>query len=201
MTRRRAVANGHTDVLGHCNWPADRRQSWHPARIEVRCRGGVTACREHGTAVEINSVRNAEAHRRLLHLARTRGCVFSIDTDVHAPGRLDFLGYGAQRALDAEVTTWPADTLLAWTVDSPPVGHESSRYQAATPRPTCECTRSYRPHATPTQGHPGRQIVHRTLREIRMPPALSIDRAPPTECGLAGSRQMLNHPDVHQRIQ
>ncbi|MEQ0805531.1 PHP domain-containing protein, partial [Mycobacterium tuberculosis] len=48
-------------------------------------------------------------------------CVFSIDTDAHAPGQLDFLGYGAQRALDAEVpadrivNTWPADTLLAWT--------------------------------------------------------------------------------------
>jgi putative hydrolase len=47
--------------------------------------------------------------------------VFSIDTDSHAPGQLDFLGYGAQRALDAGlaaeriVNTWDADTLLEWT--------------------------------------------------------------------------------------
>ncbi|RDZ74353.1 PHP domain-containing protein [Mycobacterium tuberculosis] len=80
------------------------------------------ACREHGTAVEINSrPERRDPPTRLLHLARDIGCVFSIDTDAHAPGQLDFLGYGAQRALDAEVpadrivNTWPADTLLAWT--------------------------------------------------------------------------------------
>jgi putative hydrolase len=49
------------------------------------------------------------------------GCDFSIDTDAHAPGQLDFLGYGAQRAVDAGVpadrivNTWPVDKLLAWT--------------------------------------------------------------------------------------
>ena len=49
------------------------------------------------------------------------GCVFSIDTDSHAPGQLEFLGYGAQRALDNGlsadriVNTWPADQLLDWT--------------------------------------------------------------------------------------
>jgi putative hydrolase len=49
------------------------------------------------------------------------GCDFSIDTDAHAPGQLDFLGYGAQRALDAGVppdrivNTWPVEKLLAWT--------------------------------------------------------------------------------------
>ncbi|CKS70161.1 hydrolase [Mycobacterium tuberculosis] len=81
-----------------------------------------TACREHGTAVEINSrPERRDPPTRLLHLARDIGCVFSIDTDAHAPGQLDFLGYGVQRALDAEVpadrivNTWPADTLLAWT--------------------------------------------------------------------------------------
>jgi putative hydrolase len=48
------------------------------------------------------------------------GCAFSIDTDTHAPGQLDFLGYGAQRALDAGISadrvinTWSADRLLAW---------------------------------------------------------------------------------------
>ena len=39
----------------------------------------------------------------------------------HAPGQLDFLGYGAQRALDAEVpierivNTWSAERLFQWT--------------------------------------------------------------------------------------
>ena len=78
--------------------------------------------REHGTAVEINSrPERRDPPTRLLNLALEIGCVFSIDTDAHAPGQLDFLGYGAQRALDAGVpvdrivNTWSADELLEWT--------------------------------------------------------------------------------------
>ena len=58
---------------------------------------------------------------RLLNLALEIGCLFSIDTDSHAPGQLEFLGYGAQRALDAGVpaerivNTWSAEKLLEWT--------------------------------------------------------------------------------------
>ena len=81
-----------------------------------------TACREHGTAVEINSrPERRDPPTRLLNLALEIGCDFSIDTDAHAPGQLDFLGYGAQRALDAGVppdrivNTWPVDKLLART--------------------------------------------------------------------------------------
>ena len=53
--------------------------------------------------------------------ASTLGCLFSIDSDAHAPGQLDFLDYGAARAHalgvpeDRIVTTWPLDRLLAWT--------------------------------------------------------------------------------------
>ena len=82
-----------------------------------------TACLEHGTAVEINSrPERRDPPTRLLNLALEIGCDFSIDTDAHAPGQLDFLGYGAQRALDAGVPVdesstpgrstncWPAPT-------------------------------------------------------------------------------------------
>jgi putative hydrolase len=57
----------------------------------------------------------------LLDLALEIGCMFSIDTDAHAPGQLEFLAYGAQRALDAGVpteriiNTWPVDQLVQWT--------------------------------------------------------------------------------------
>ena len=75
-----------------------------------------TACRDNGTAVEINSrPERRDPPTRLLKLALEIGCLFSIDTDSHAPGQLEFLGYGAQRALDASVpadrivNTWPAD--------------------------------------------------------------------------------------------
>jgi putative hydrolase len=53
-------------------------------------------------------------------LALDAGCLFSIDSDAHAPGQLGFLDYGAARAeangvpADRIVTTWPLDRLLAW---------------------------------------------------------------------------------------
>ncbi len=79
------------------------------------------ACAANDVAVEINSrPERRDPPTRLLKLALDIGCLFSIDTDSHAPGQLEFLGYGAQRALDAEVpverivNTWPAEELLVW---------------------------------------------------------------------------------------
>ena len=52
-------------------------------------------------------------------MASEAGCLFSIDTDAHAPGQLDFLTYGAARAVEAGIepdriiTTWPVDRLVA----------------------------------------------------------------------------------------
>ena len=48
------------------------------------------------------------------------GCLFSVDSDAHAPGQLDFLIYGCARAerigvpVETIVNTWPKDRLLAW---------------------------------------------------------------------------------------
>ena len=48
------------------------------------------------------------------------GCLFSIDSDAHAPGQLDFQVYGCARAerlgvpLERIVNTWELDRLLAW---------------------------------------------------------------------------------------
>jgi putative hydrolase len=124
MTRRmvRAVSNGHADVLGHCTGRlvAGNRGIRPESKFDAEV--VFTACRDHGTAVEINSrPERRDPPTRLLNLALEIGCDFSIDTDAHAPGQLDFLGYGAQRALDAGVpaerivNTWPVDKLLAWT--------------------------------------------------------------------------------------
>jgi putative hydrolase len=124
MTRRmlKAVANPHTDVLGHCTGRlvTGGRGTWPESKFDAE--KVFTACRDNGTAVEINSrPERRDPPTRLLKLALDIGCLFSIDTDSHAPGQLDFLGYGAQRALDAGVPTerivnsWSADKLLAWT--------------------------------------------------------------------------------------
>ncbi|TVS77757.1 PHP domain-containing protein [Mycobacterium helveticum] len=124
MTRRmiRAVSNPRADVLGHCTGRLVSGNRGIRPESGFDAAAVFTACREHGTAVEINSrPERRDPPTRLLNLALEIGCVFSIDTDAHAPGQLDFLGYGAQRALDAGVpvdrivNTWPADTLLAWT--------------------------------------------------------------------------------------
>ncbi|MFQ2875213.1 PHP domain-containing protein [Mycobacterium sp. MS3] len=125
MTRRmvRAVSDGHADVLGHCTGRLVSGGRGIRAESKFDAEKVFTACRDHGTAVEINSrPERRDPPTRLLNLARDIGCVFSIDTDAHAPGQLDFLGYGAQRALDAEVpidriiNTWSVDKLLDWSV-------------------------------------------------------------------------------------
>ncbi len=123
MTRRmvRAVSDGHADVLGHCTGRLVSGNRGIRPESKFDAEKVFTACRDHGTAVEINSrPERRDPPTRLLNLARDIGCVFSIDTDAHAPGQLDFLGYGAQRALDAGievdriVNTWPAQRLLQW---------------------------------------------------------------------------------------
>ena len=57
----------------------------------------------------------------LIALALDIGCLFSIDSDAHAPGQLGLLDEGAARAErvgvppERIVTTWPLDRLRAWT--------------------------------------------------------------------------------------
>ncbi|MGB0436643.1 MAG: PHP domain-containing protein [Mycobacterium sp.] len=123
MTRRmlKAVANPHTDVLGHCTGRLVTGGRGIRPESKFDAEKVFTACRDSGTAVEINSrPERRDPPTRLLKSAMDIGCVFSIDTDSHAPGQLEFLGYGAQRALDAGlaadriVNTWSAEKLLAW---------------------------------------------------------------------------------------
>ncbi|QNE78803.1 PHP domain-containing protein [Streptomyces finlayi] len=122
MTRRMvaAVRNPHTDILGHCTGRLlsgrKRPESGFDAD-EV-----FAACAEAGTAVEINSrPERLDPPRRLLKQAVEAGVLFSVDTDAHAPGQLEWQIYGCARAeecgVPAErvVTTWSAERLLAWT--------------------------------------------------------------------------------------
>jgi len=123
-----AVANPHTDVLGHCTGRLviGRRQRNGTQRPRPEssfdAEAVFSACVEHGTAVEINSrPERLDPPRRLLSLAVDLGCEFAIDTDAHAPGQLDWQGNGCERAVECGVAvervinTWPADQLLGWT--------------------------------------------------------------------------------------
>jgi putative hydrolase len=120
MTRRmvNAVSNPHVDILGHCTGRLvvgkGRPESQFDA-AEV-----FEACAANGTAVEINSrPERLDPPRRLLSLAVDAGCTFSIDSDAHAPGQLDWLNYGCARAQDCGVepeqviNTRPAARLLS----------------------------------------------------------------------------------------
>ena len=80
------------------------------------------ACAELGKAVEINCRPDRlDPPKRLLRRAYELGCLFSIDTDAHAPGQLDWLDYGCGRAAlcgvepERVVNTRDLDALLAWT--------------------------------------------------------------------------------------
>lgn len=123
MTRRmvRAVSNARVNVLGHCTGRLVSGARGLRPESTFDAETVFQACRDHRTAVEINSrPERRDPPTRLLTLALDIGCDFAIDTDAHAPGQLDFLGYGAQRALDAEVpaeriiNTWSADKLVGW---------------------------------------------------------------------------------------
>jgi putative hydrolase len=123
MTRRMVAAVRHpeTNVLGHCTGRlvtggrGTRPQSTFDAETVF------AACAEHEVAVEINSrPERSDPPDDLVALALDAGCLFSIDSDAHAPGQLDFLAYGAERAeqlgvpVDRIVNSWPVDRLLEW---------------------------------------------------------------------------------------
>jgi putative hydrolase len=117
-----AIANPHTDVLGHCTGRlitggrGTRPESTFDPEIVF------AACERFGVAVEINSrPERLDPPKRLLRLAVEAGCSFALDTDAHAPGQLDWQPYGCERAaacgvpVEKIVNTWPVDDLLAWT--------------------------------------------------------------------------------------
>lgn len=122
MTSRmlRAIENPHMDILGH---PTGRivvgrgrpESTFDAPRV-------FGACADASKAVEINSrPERLDPPRRLMRLARELGCLFSINTDAHAPGQLEWLENGCERVVACAiepaqiVNSWETDELLAWT--------------------------------------------------------------------------------------
>ncbi len=123
MTRRMvaAVRNPRTNVLGHCTGRLVKGGRGTRPQSEFDAVAVFAACAEHDVAVEINSrPERCDPPDDLVGIALEAGCRFSIDSDAHAPGQLDFLAYGAERAerlgvpVDRIVNTWPVERLLAW---------------------------------------------------------------------------------------
>lgn len=123
MTRRMvtAIRNPFTNVLGHCTGRLVTGNRGVRPASEFDARAVFEACVEEGVAVEINSrPERRDPPTALLELARDLGCLFSIDSDAHAPGQLDMLDHGCERAEragiepDRIINTWDRDRLLAW---------------------------------------------------------------------------------------
>ena len=119
MTARmiRAVSNPLVDVLGHCTGRIvvgrGRPQSTFDAAAVF------AACVEGRTVVEINSrPERLDPPDELIQVAADAGCVFSIDTDAHAPGQLEWQINGARKAVacglgpNRVVNALPADPLV-----------------------------------------------------------------------------------------
>ena len=119
MTERMvlAVSSPHVDILGHCTGRliGKRPESVFDADYVF------AACAQFGTAVEINCrPERLDPPRKLLGEAIDHGCLFSIDTDAHATGQLEWQPHGCDRAAELDVplerivNTWSTDDLLAW---------------------------------------------------------------------------------------
>jgi len=120
MTERMvlAVANPHVDILGHCTGRliGKRPESTFDADYVF------AACKQFDTAVEINCrPERLDPPRQLIDVAVAYDCWFSIDTDAHATGQLEWQPHGCNRAAEREVpidkviNTMTAEDLLAWT--------------------------------------------------------------------------------------
>lgn len=123
MTERmlRAIETPRMNVLGHCTGRLVEGSRGTRPQSTFDAKAVFAACAEYDVAVEVNSrPERQDPPDELIQLALEAGCLFSIDTDAHAPGHFSFLDLGAQRAeangvpADRIITTWPAERLLEW---------------------------------------------------------------------------------------
>lgn len=124
MTARMIAAVSHprVNVLGHCTGRLVEGERGTRPQSQFDAAAVFAACADNGVAVEINSrPERQDPPDELIAVALEAGCLFSIDSDAHAPGQLSLLDHGAQRAERAGVpaarivTTWGLERLLAWT--------------------------------------------------------------------------------------
>jgi putative hydrolase len=121
MTRRMvmAIASPHVDILGHCTGRKVTGRGRPPSEFDTEI--VFAACAQFDTALEINCrPERVDPPDDLLALAVDWGLRFSIDTDAHAPGQMEWLAYGCDRAAragigpDRVVNSLAADDLVAW---------------------------------------------------------------------------------------
>jgi putative hydrolase len=113
----RAVSHPHVDILGHCTGRLIGKRdpsAFDPDAVFAACAAG-------HTAVEINCrPERLDPPRPLLQQAIGHGCWFSIDSDAHSTGQLEWQPLGCDRAaemgvpLERIINTLDVDGLLRW---------------------------------------------------------------------------------------
>jgi putative hydrolase len=128
MTTRmlKAIENPHLDILGHCTGRMVTGKRSRPPSV-FNAERVFQACVDNNVAVEINSrPERKDPPRELLKMAVEMGCIFSIDTDAHAPGQLDWQYIGCDRGAECGVTadrvinTKSAGELTEWAKNRSP---------------------------------------------------------------------------------
>jgi putative hydrolase len=126
MTRRMvlAVSNPLVDILGHCTGRKVVGTGRPPSQFDAEI--VFAACARFDVALEINCrPERQDPPEDLLDLAIEMGLDFSIDTDAHAPGQMEWQAYGCDKAAragldpDRIVNTRSADDLVAWASSNP----------------------------------------------------------------------------------
>ena len=121
MTQRMvtAVRNPHVDVLGHCTGRIVAGRGRPESQFDHKV--VFEACAASGTAVEVNSRPDRlDPREELIRLAASAGCMFSIDSDAHAPGQLCWLINGCRQAAGAGISpasvvnSMPLQALVDW---------------------------------------------------------------------------------------
>ena len=133
-----AIANPHTDVLGHCTGRMVTGNRHRPPS-DFDAEVVFAACEAFGVAVEINSrPERLDPPKRLLRLAIEAGCLVSIDTDAHAPGparvaALRLRAGGALRDADRRPWSTPGRPTSCWPgppTTTPPARPTAARWSA-----------------------------------------------------------------------
>lgn len=126
MTRRMvlAVANPYVDILGHCTGRKVVGSQRPPSQFDAEL--VFAACARFDVALEINCrPERQDPPDDLLALAVEWNLNFTIDTDAHAPGQLEWQAYGCDKAAKAGIppdrimNTQPIADLVAWAGSNP----------------------------------------------------------------------------------
>lgn len=126
MTRRMvlALANPRVDILGHCTGRKVVGSKRPPSVFDAEI--VFAACARFDVALEINCrPERQDPPEDLLELAIEWGLNFTIDTDAHAPGQLEWQSYGCNKAARAGIpserimNTQPVVDMVAWAGSNP----------------------------------------------------------------------------------